>query len=374
MEVMRAAAQEESRGNDVIHMEVGQPGTPAPRAARKALEASLNKHALGYTLATGMSELRERIAQHYADKYNIHVASRRVIVTSGSSAAFVLAFLAIFDTGDHVALPTPGYPCYRQILKALGQIPFELPAREPTQWMPTPQQLLQSLATQNLRGLILASPANPTGTMISRERLNDLSQACKTNGLWLISDEIYHGLTYGISETCALETNANAIIINSFSKYYSMTGWRVGWMIVPDILVEPIERLAQNLYISPPAVSQIAALAAFDASEELEANKTAYAKNRELLLNELPTVGFTKFAPADGAFYLYCDVSNLADNSVNLASAILKDTAVATTPGVDFDTQNGKAYLRFSYAGTYDHMLEAVTRLKTWSRCRNANP
>lgn len=370
MDVMQAAARHEAAGGNVIHMEVGQPGTPAPAAALAAVTAAMRSDKLGYTSALGMPALRERIAKHYLETYGAQVDAEQVIVTTGSSAGFVLAFLALFDVGAKVALPSPGYPCYRHILTALGQVPVILTTDASTRWMPTAAQVDAVAAQEAAQGLLIASPANPTGTMLSPERLAELAQACRRNRMWLISDEIYHGLTYGTREATALALAPEAIVINSFSKYFSMTGWRVGWLVVPKDLVRPIERLAQNLYISPPAVAQVAALGAFEGRDELEANKRIYARNRELLLKALPAAGLGDIVPADGAFYLYVDVSRHTDDSVAFARDLLADTGIAATSGVDFDEARGRAYMRFSYAGTTAEMAEAARRLAAWPRLR----
>lgn len=368
MDVMRAAASMEAAGRRVIHMEVGQPGTPAPRAAREAVKRALDTQNLGYTLALGNEPLRERISRHYRETYNVTVAPERVVVTAGSSAAFVLAFLAAFDAGDPVLLPDPGYPCYRHILAALGQPPVMIETGHGTRWMPTPEQVVSAAAQTRARGLLVASPSNPTGTVAEPARLAALARACAEHNLWFISDEIYHGLVYGMPAQTALAHNDDAIVINSFSKYFSMTGWRIGWMIVPERLVRPIERIAQNLYISPPAVAQVAALGAFDGRDELERNRAVYAANRDLLLTELPNAGFTSIVPADGAFYLYADITNLGGDSLAFAKRMLEETGVAATPGVDFDATRGQNFLRFSYSGSTADMSEAANRLKAWKR------
>ncbi len=369
MDVMSAAAAREAQGIKVVHMEVGQPATPAPRSAREAAKRAIDDSALGYTLALGTEPLRQRIARHYRDCYGVEVAPQRIVVTTGSSAGFVLAFLALFDVGARVALPEPGYPCYRHILTALGQTPVAIETGPSTRWMPSLEQITTLAdSSEGLDGLLIASPANPTGTMLEPERLAAIAKACAARGIWFISDEIYHGLTYGMRAETALQYSDAAIVINSFSKYFSMTGWRVGWMIVPEHLVRPIERLAQNLYIAPPAVSQVAALAAFDADDELEANVTVYARNRALLLEALPRLGLDKIVPADGAFYLYCDVGHLTDDSLAFANEMLADIAVAVTPGIDFDPVRGRRFIRFSYAGATADMEEALCRLAGWAR------
>jgi aspartate/methionine/tyrosine aminotransferase len=368
MDVMQAAADKEARGQPVIHMEVGQPGTPAPRTALQAVQRALGSETLGYTMALGLPALRARIARHYSDRYGVAVSPERVIVTSGSSAAFVLGFLALFDVGAKVGLPSPGYPCYRHILTALGQTPVILETDAASRWMPTAAQIEDCAGREALAGLLIASPANPTGTMLEPGRLAEIAAACARHRVWLVSDEIYHGLTYGQREETALAYSDQAIVINSFSKYFSMTGWRVGWLVVPERLVRPIERLAQNLYISPPAVSQVAALASFDGTDELEANKRVYAANRALLLYELPKAGLDRIVPADGAFYLYVDVGAFTTDSVAFTREMLADLGIAATPGVDFDAERGARYVRFCYAGTTSDMAEAARRLQGWSR------
>jgi aspartate/methionine/tyrosine aminotransferase len=370
MDVMQAAADKEARGQPVIHMEVGQPGTPAPRSALQAVQRALGSETLGYTMALGLPALRARIARHYADRYGVAVSPERVIVTAGSSAAFVLGFLALFDVGAKVGLPSPGYPCYRHILTALGQAPVILETDAASRWMPTAEQIEDCARREALAGLVIASPANPTGTMLEPGRLAEIAAACSRNRVWLVSDEIYHGLTYGPKEETALAYSDQAIVINSFSKYFSMTGWRVGWLVVPEGLVRPIERLAQNLYISPPAVSQVAALASFDGTDELEANKRVYAANRALLLEELPKAGLDGIVPADGAFYLYVDVGAFTTDSVAFTREMLADLGIAATPGVDFDAERGGRYVRFCYAGTTSDMAEAARRLQGWSRLK----
>jgi aspartate/methionine/tyrosine aminotransferase len=370
MDVMRAALAAENAGRSIMHMEVGQPGTPAPKAARAAAMRALESETLGYTMALGNDALRQRIAQHYLDWYGLCVEPERIAVTAGSSAAFVLAFLALFDVGDAVALPSPGYPCYRHILSALGQRSVLIETGPTSEWMPTAEDVGRAARRDGIKGLLIASPANPTGSMISPQRLHELTAACRAHGVRLISDEIYHGLSYGHAATTALAYGEDAIVINSFSKYFSMTGWRIGWMVVPHDLMRPIERLAQNLYISPPAIAQAAALGAFDAGEELEANRSAYAENRALLLEELPKAGFANFAPADGAFYLYCDVSDITDDAAALAGTLLAEAGVAVTPGIDFDAERGNRFLRFSYAGTQADMAEAARRLIAWAQRR----
>jgi aspartate/methionine/tyrosine aminotransferase len=370
MDVIRAAAAREAAGEKIIHMEVGQPGTPAPRAARDAVKRLIDTDKLGYTEALGIPRLRERIARQYHDWYGANLAPERVVVTTGSSAAFVLAFLALFDTGDRVALPSPGYPCYRHILAALGVEPVMIETDAATRWMPTGAAIAAEAAARGLAGALIASPANPTGSMLTAERLAEIVAACRQARIWFISDEIYHGLTYSFPAETALAYSDDAIIINSFSKYFSMTGWRIGWMVVPDALVRTCERLAQNLYISAPAISQAAALAAFDATEELEANRAVYRANHDLLLAELPKLGLSEIVPADGAFYLYIDIGRFTGDSLDFAKAMLAETGIAATPGVDFDEARGRRFLRLSYSGTTADMEAALERLSRWPRLR----
>jgi len=370
MDVMQAAAEREAQGHGVIHMEVGQPSTPAPRAALARVAQALERETLGYTVALGLPALRERIAGHYAERHGVRVDPARVVVTTGSSAGFVLAFLALFDVGAKVALPSPGYPCYRHILTALGQQPVPIVTDDAGRWMPTGTQVDAAARDEAVAGLVVASPANPTGTMLDPQRLAEIAAACRRASIWLVSDEIYHGLAYGMAEETALAHSDDAVVVNSFSKYFSMTGWRIGWLVVPPMLVRPIERLAQNLYISPPTVAQVAALGAFDGMDELEANRRIYAENRELLLAELPRIGLDRIVPADGAFYLYVDVGDFTSDSLAFTKEMLAEIGVAATPGVDFDGERGTRYVRFCYAGTTADMAEAARRLRGWSRLK----
>lgn len=372
MDVMREAAALEAQGRSVIHMEVGQPGTPAPAAALASAKSALGTETLGYTAALGIDGLRRRIARSYGERYNVDIDETRVVVCTGSSAAFILAFLAVFDAGAQVALPSPGYPCYRHILSALGCRSPLIETGPETRWMPTLDALERLDRLVGLDGLLIASPANPTGTMIEPDRLAELVGYCDERGLWFISDEIYHGLTYEKPATTALSVSDDVIVINSFSKYYAMTGWRIGWLIVPPSLVRAVERLQQNLFISAPAVSQVAALGAFEAEDELEGNRETYANSRALLLKALPQAGFTRIAPADGAFYLYADVSAFTDDARAFASAMLNEIGVAVTPGLDFDEARGRHFLRFSYAGTEADIREGANRILGWSRLRTS--
>lgn len=365
MDVMEAARQAEAAGRHIIHMEVGQPGTPAPVGARAALASAMQTSALGYTVALGLPDLRARIAGLYQDWYGLDLDPGRVVVTSGSSAAFILAFTALFDTGDRVALGEPGYPSYRQILSALDLQPVGIKTALENRLQPVPADLPADLA-----GLIVASPANPSGTMLSRAALSDLILACLTQGTAFISDEIYHGITYENRGVSALEISDDVYVINSFSKYFSMTGWRVGWLVVPKDHVRTIERLAQNLFICPPHASQVAALAAIDCDDELQGNLAVYRENRQLMLQGLPAAGFSNIAPPDGAFYVYADVSDLTDDSRAFAAEILDKAGVAVTPGLDFDRHRGAGTLRFSYAGSSQDIREGLARLKAFMETR----
>ena len=365
MEVMKAANDRQLAGGDVLHMEVGQPSTPAPRKAREAVAAALGQHTLGYTDALGMPELRAGIAAHYRHYYGIDVPADRIVVTTGSSGAFLLAFLAAFDVGARVALTEPGYPAYRNILRAVGAEIVPLPARAECGFHAHSGLLDQA---GPIDGLLVASPANPTGTMLDAAALASLTAACESRDAWLIVDEIYHGITYGRRAETVLSLTDRAIVINSFSKYFSMTGWRLGWMVVPPGLLRSVECLAQNLFISPPAISQLAGLGALDAYDELDANVARYARNRALLLEELPRAGLDQLAPADGAFYLYADISRYTNDAPAFCRRMLSETGVAATPGVDFDGQRGRATMRFSFAGSTEDMAEAVERLRGWRR------
>ncbi|MCG7394215.1 aminotransferase class I/II-fold pyridoxal phosphate-dependent enzyme [Microvirga sp. ACRRW] len=368
MDVLSAAAAKERRGDSVIHMEVGQPSAPAPRAAREAAKAALDLGRIGYTEALGISALRERIARHYRDAYGVSIAPERVVVTTGSSAGFVLAFLSLFDAGQRVAITAPGYPAYRNILEALGIEPVTIPLAKADGWIMTAKAIEKAHAEKPLHGILAMSPANPSGTMIGQKALAELGETCRRLGLWFVSDEIYHGLTYSEAASTALSSDDDAVVINSFSKYYCMTGWRIGWIVVPERLVRPIERLAQNLYISPPYLSQVAALAAFDAAEELEAVKVGYARNRAYLLEELPKAGITDMHPVDGAFYIYADIARYTNDSIGFCKRMLEETGVAATPGLDFDPIEGSHYMRLSFAGSENDCRETVERLKGWLR------
>ncbi|MFT6457621.1 MAG: aspartate/methionine/tyrosine aminotransferase [Pseudophaeobacter arcticus] len=366
MDVMEAARQAEEQGRHIIHMEVGQPSTGAPMAARRALADALDDNSLGYTVALGLPDLRRRIAQLYGEWYDVDLNPDRVVVTPGSSGAFLLGFTALFDSGDRVGIGAPGYPSYRQILSALGLTPVDIET--------APENRLQPVAADleglNLAGLMVASPGNPTGTMLDHGAMSSLIDAARAQDAAFISDEIYHGLEYEAKAVTALELTDDCYVINSFSKFFSMTGWRVGWMVVPEDHVRVIERLAQNMFICAPHASQVAALAALDCQDETRENLAVYARNRQLMLEGLPAAGFDKIAPPDGAFYVYADVSDLTTDSRSFAAEILEKAGVAVTPGLDFDPVRGATTLRFSYArGTAD-IEEGLSRLKRFMAAR----
>lgn len=365
LDVLDRANAYEAQGRNIIHMEVGQPGTPAPEPVRRAAVRAIEDGPVGYTEALGLPKLRERIASYYRETYGAHVPASRIIITTGSSAAFVLSFLAVFDAGARVALAAPYYPAYPNILKALGCEPVIIPTDLKTGYQPTPDQAAEAI-DRGAAGLLLTSPANPTGSMVTPDVLRAIVDLCRERRVRLFSDEIYHGITYGKRAQTAAAYGDHAIVINSFSKYFSMTGWRIGWMVAPEGLVRSVERLNQNLYISTPAVSQLAALKAFDCRPELDANVAVYKRNRDLLSGALREAGLSALAPADGAFYLYADVSHLTDDSRAYARSMLDEIGVATTPGVDFDTGARACCLRFSYAGTHEDIVEGARRLTSW--------
>jgi len=369
MDVMEAARKREAEGHDVIHMEVGQPATGAPEAAIARLGTVMARAPLGYTVALGRPDLRAGIARLYRDWYGLDISPERIVVTAGSSAGFVLAFTALFDRGARVAVGEPGYPSYRNILGALDLCPVGIPTRPENRFQPTPDEVAR---IPDLAGLLVASPANPSGTMLDRPALEGLIAASHARGAAFISDEIYHGLHYEERAISALEVSDDVVVINSFSKYFSMTGWRIGWMVVPEPLVRTFERLAQNMFICAPHASQIAALAALGCRDELQANLEVYRANRDLLLTGLPKAGFRRLAPPDGAFYVYADVSEMTTDSAALARAILLEAGVAVTPGLDFDPVRGHQSLRFSYAGSTDDMAEGLARLARFMAARGA--
>jgi aspartate/methionine/tyrosine aminotransferase len=351
----------------ILRMEVGQPGTGLPAGAKRAVAAALGSgDVLGYTEGLGRSSLRARIAAHYTDWYGAKIDASRIAVTFGASGAFPLAYLAAFNPGDTIALAAPYYPPYVNIATALGLRPVILPCGLETGFQPS-IAMLQALDPAP-DGLILASPANPTGSMLAPENLAALARYCDANGIRLISDEIYHGLTYGKPAATAAQFSDSAIVINSFSKYYSMTGWRVGWMVLPEDLIRTVERLAQNFFVSPSYISQIAAEAAFDCGAELEANRARYAQSRELLLAGLPEAGFSAFSPPDGAFYVYLSTVGLAADSTSFCTRLLDEASIAATTGYDFDSARGENFFRLSYCAPTADVQEALNRLQTLNR------
>ena len=370
MDVMRAANQREAQGQAVYHLEVGQPGTGAPQGVIEAVKKIASIDPMGYTEAFGIPPLRDRISEYYQSEYKVEIPAARIVVTTGSSGGFVLSFLAAFDPGDRVALASPGYPAYRNILQAVGVEVIDLPVGPETNFQPTPDILQQEAENsgKKLDGLIIASPSNPTGTMIDAAGLKEIVAYCQQHTIRLISDEIYHGITYADRAVSAANFTDDAIILNSFSKYFSMTGWRLGWMVLPEDLLRPVECLAQNLFISAPTISQHAGVAAFDCSEELEANVLRYRDNRELLLRELPRAGFDKLASADGAFYIYADISHLSDDSSAFCKRMLAETGVAATPGIDFDPGRGNRYVRFSFSRDTSMIEQAAEQLCSWKK------
>jgi len=360
------AASLPSGAPGILRMEVGQPATGAPRGAAEAAIRALQAGApMGYTEAFGLASLRGRIARHYADRYGLAIPASRIAVTVGASGAFPLGFLAAFDAGDRVAMAAPFYPPYANILTALGMVPQLLPCDASTRFQPT-LAMLERLDPRPA-GLIVASPCNPAGTMLAPEQLRAIARWCHANGVRLVSDEIYHGLSYGsVAESSAAAFSESAVVVNSFSKYFSMTGWRIGWLVLPEDLVRPVECLAQNFFISAPHVAQVAAEAAFDCVEELEANKARYARSRAALLEGLPRAGFDRIAEADGAFYLWCDVGHLTNDSLDFCARMLEGAGIAASAGVDFDRDRGAHFLRFSYCGPEAAMVQAPERLKGW--------
>ena len=369
MDVMEAARAAEETGRHIIHMEVGQPGTGAPLAARARLAAEMEAGPLGYTVALGRPDLRAGIAALYDEWYGLDLDPARVVVTAGASGAFLLAFSALFDAGQKVALGEPCYPSYRQILRALSLEPVGLQTDLASRYQPLPAQL-----TDDLAGLVVASPANPTGTMLDADAIRELSDTCTARDIALISDEIYHGLQYEGPAVSALEITDQVYVLNSFSKYFSMTGWRLGWMVVPPDHVRLVERLAQNMFICPPHAAQVAALGALspEGRAELDGHRAVYAANRALMLDGLTKAGFTKTAPADGAFYVYADVSDWTNDSRAFCAEILEQAGVAVTPGLDFDPQRGHQTLRFSYARSTADIEEGIARLQAFMAARQA--
>jgi len=364
MRVIDAVVARRAAGLPVFDLSAGQPSTPAPSAVRKAAHEALDVDKIGYTNALGIPPLREAIAAHYERMYGVQVAPRSVAVTTGSSGGFLYAFLAAFEAGDTVVMARPGYPAYRNMLAALGCRVEQLQCGPDTRFQPTIGQL--DALPEPPAGLVVASPANPTGTMIAPDELAALSAWCERHGTRLISDEIYHGITFGERPDTAWRSGRQSVVVNSFSKYFCMTGWRIGWLLVPDELMDAVDRLAGNFTICPPALSQFGAVAAFDAYEELDANVARYAANRALMLERLPQIGLDRLAPADGAFYVYADVSAWTDDSLTWAARLLDETGVAVAPGLDFDPVDGGKFIRMCFAGDGRDIDAALDLLGTW--------
>lgn len=368
MDVLREAGALEAQGRTIVHLEVGEPGAPPPRAVREAAIAALSGGRVGYTDALGRASLRARIARHYGETYGVEIAPTRIAVTTGSSGGFILSFLALFDAGDRVAVAAPGYPAYVNILEALGCVCVPLETTAATRHAVTAQMIEATHRAAPLKGVLLMSPANPSGVMLTDDALREICATCEELGIAFISDEIYHGLTYERRAETALKFSDEAIVVNSFSKYYCMTGWRVGWLVLPEQLARPVERLQQSLAISVPFLSQVAAEAAFDARDELEAVKAGYARNRAALMDALPKMGISDFHPPDGAFYIYADIGRYTNDSLDFCKRLLEEAGVAATPGVDFDRARGNRTMRLSYAGSEADIEEAIRRMGEWMR------
>ena len=370
MDVLSAANRMIARGEKVLSLAVGQPAAPAPASALDAARRMLDHGRVAYTDAAGRADLRERIARHYAETYGQSVAAERIMVTTGSSAGFNLAFLAVFDPGDRIAIAAPGYPAYRNILKALGLVPVEIPVDASSAYVFTADHLACAHEAGGVQGVLVASPANPTGTVTPASELNRLVEYADANRIRFISDEIYHGLADGEPAETALAFSDQSIVVNSFSKYYCMTGWRIGWLVMPEGLQRAAERIGQSLYISAPELSQVAATAAFDGTAELDRVKAGYISNRELLARRLPELGFRDIAPIDGAFYAYAAIPGGEAGSTAFCATILKECHVAITPGTDFDLDRGERFVRLSYACDNATLVEALDRMAERSRSR----
>jgi len=364
MDVMENARKAEERGEDIVHMEVGQPGTPAPMNAQKELIKIMKNDSMGYTVALGIPELRQRISQLYGNWYNLDLNPNRIIITSGSSAGFILSFSSLFDAKDRVGICSPGYPSYRQILKAQDLEPVLIETKFENNFQP----FSKDLKDINLSGVLIASPANPTGSMLNYNQLEGLINTSLENNISFISDEIYHGIEYEKKATTALQITDQCYVINSFSKYFSMTGWRVGWMVVPEDHIRQIERLAQNMFICAPHASQIAALHALDCEDELKNNLNVYKENRKLMIKGLKDSGFSKISSPDGAFYIYADVSKFCNDSLEFANRVLKEAKVAITPGLDFDPKRGNSSIRFSYARSTEDIIKGLDKLNIFMK------
>ena len=366
MDVMEKARKAEENGRKIIHLEVGQPSTAMPFEALKRTSQIMERNPLGYTVALGLPELRKKISGLYGRWYNLDLDPARVVITSGSSGAFILSFISLFDVAARVGIGAPGYPSYRQILKSLGMLPVDIKTSLENKFQPTKNDILSN----SLDGLLVASPSNPSGTMLDQNELAELIETSNSVGANFISDEIYHGIQYDKKAVSALEITDQCYVINSFSKFFSMTGWRVGWMVVPEDHIRLVERLAQNLFICPPHISQVAALEALSCENELSQYIEIYRKNRQIIMHELPQIGFQNFAPPDGAFYFYVDISRYSDDSLSFCDDVLKEVGVAITPGVDFDPERGNTTIRISYARSTDEISEGINRLGNFMKKR----
>jgi len=366
MDVMEKARKAEENGRKIIHLEVGQPSTAIPSEALRRTSHIMERDPLGYTVALGLPELRKKISGLYGRWYNLDLDPARVVITSGSSGAFILSFISLFDVAARVGIGAPGYPSYRQILKSLGMLPVDIKTSLENKFQPTKNDILSN----SLDGLLVASPSNPSGTMLDQNELAELIETSNSVGVNFISDEIYHGIQYDKKAVSALEITDQCYVINSFSKFFSMTGWRVGWMVVPEDHIRVVERLAQNLFICPPHISQVAALEALSCENELSQYIEIYRKNRQIIMHELPQIGFQNFAPPDGAFYFYVDISRYSDDSLSFCDDVLKEVGVAITPGVDFDPERGNTTIRISYARSTDEISEGINRLGNFMKKR----
>ena len=366
MDVMEKARKAEENGRKIIHLEVGQPSTAIPFEALRSTSHIMERDPLGYTVALGLPELRKKISGLYGRWYNLDLDPARVVITSGSSGAFILSFISLFDVAARVGIGAPGYPSYRQILKSLGMLPVDIKTSLENKFQPTKNDILSN----SLDGLLVASPSNPSGTMLDQNELAELIETSNSVGANFISDEIYHGIQYDKKAVSALEITDQCYVINSFSKFFSMTGWRVGWMVVPEDHIRAVERLAQNLFICPPHISQVAALEALSCENELSQYIEIYRKNRQIIMHELPQIGFQNFAPPDGAFYFYVDISRYSDDSLSFCDDVLEEVGVAITPGVDFDPERGNTTIRISYARSTDEISEGINRLGNFMKKR----
>ena len=369
IDMLTRANNLKSKGKDIIHMDVGEPGFKTPAHILEYAKTIIEQKKIGYTESIGMPELRSKISDHYKYWYGEEVDSENIAVTAGASGAFLLTLLAIFDPGDTVAIMTPYYPAYVNALKALNINIIYLEGDIKTSYQPTVEKL-ESIK-KNINGIIMASPANPTGSSINTEDLKKIANWSKKNKVAIISDEIYHGVEYGKFSETILKYNQDAIVINSFSKYFSMTGWRLGWLVAPKKIINTIEKLSMSLFLCPPTFSQLIAIKAFEDYDILNKNVLIYKKNRDILISSFEDIGFFKYAPPDGAFYLYIDVSNITDDSTDLAIKLLKEAGVSSTPGKDFDYNLGNKFIRLSYAGDHKEILEGAKRIISWIKTKN---